>query len=140
MSTDTNDFPEQFFSIINPAEFKPEIDEKLVIVSMKTGQNDCNAFNAITVFDTENVKAFVVCLSFSNLFEENDLNESLCSLFDLAENVLKCKRIIVFVEKFRTNISELVRAFGYVGFTTAEHLVRSGDDISDDYCLLKCEL
>ena len=140
LSTDTNDFPELFMSIVDPHQFKQQVDEQLTIVSMKTNQNDCNVFNAITVFDMDNVKTFAVCISFSNLFEENDLNDNLCSLFDLAENILCCKKIIIFVEKFRTNISELVRAFGYVGFTSAEYLVRSGDEISEDYCLLQCEL
>lgn len=110
-----------------------------MLVSVKTGQNDCNIFNAITVHDAEGIKTFAVCVSFSNTFEENDLNENICSLFDLAENVLECRRIVVFVEKFRTNISELVRAFGYVGFTTAEYLIREDKDISDEYCLLQCD-
>ena len=125
---------------MNREYFQAEIDEKIVIVSVKTGQNDCNVFNAITLLDTDNVKTFAVCVSFSNTFEENDLNENICSLFDLAENVLGCKRIVVFIEKFRTNISELVRAFGYIGFSTAEYLVCEDTDISDEYCLLQCDL
>lgn len=115
------------------------MDENVILVSMKSGHYDCNVFKALTAIDYDGKKTFAVCVSSTNVFEENDLKDSVLSLFDLAENTLSCSRILVFVEKYRTDFSEIVRALGYVGFASGEHLAFDDENL-DEYCMLECDL
>lgn len=130
-----------FISTVDSIYFPSPPDAKAVIFSMNNGEgiSDCSVFDAVTAWDSRaKCKAFVVCIACSSVFEEDDLRENICSLFDLAENVLECKKILVFIEKYRTNLGELVRAFGYVGFSSAEYLCSgAAAGGTDDYCLLE---
>lgn len=137
---DKEKFLKAFYAHVDPSNLGAA-DELVTVVSRKTCLTGCNLFNAVTTVvseDGEQQRVLAVHVPSNCFFEEQELRDSILSLFDLAENVLRCKSVILFLEKNRVNIAEMIHALGFVGFVSAEYLMCA--DASDDYCLLRCQV
>ena len=98
---------------------------------------ESNVMPAMTLrHSQDNSSSLLIVLSDSCAFEEeaNSLRSSMMALFELAETVLGCSRIIVALERSRTDLTDLIRAFAYAGFSSGEWLKRQEDE--DDYVIL----